>query len=140
MINLVGSNQPEKAEDQWRGQLADFAKANQEELAALSWGLWLENQHNDSVIGIDMSPRPHFVYCPKAAIAQLNGKVNNKLAEMIGVVENFNPETEVLLVGIGNGQVKVIEFEIDPPPPVCFERMGHDVQTLIERLENRLQG
>ena len=137
MIRL-GSPQPEKAEDKWRRQLADFAKANQQELAALAWGLWLEQKNNDNVIGIDIQPIPHFVYCPRQAIEDLNRNVGGHLQEILGVVDNHNPEKEVLIVGIGEGQLKLIQFEPDPSPPVCFEQVAADVETLLDRLEKRL--
>lgn len=139
MMNLPGTHPSEKAEDRWRYELADFAKANQHELAALSWALWLENEHNDSAIGIDLEPTPHFVYCPKSAILKLNENVSNRLQEIVGVVEGFNPEKEVLLVGLNKGQIKLIEFETQPPPPECFDRVDMDVDALLERLENRLK-
>jgi hypothetical protein len=136
---LPGNLQPEKEEDRWRYELADFAKAHQQELAALSWGLWLENQHNGSVMGIDLQPTPHFVYCPKEAVLKLNETVGSFLQEVVGIVEGFNPEIEVLLVGINQGQLKVIEFVTDPPPPQCFETVSADVDTLLEQLEQGLR-
>lgn len=139
MISKLGRIESNQAEDRWRRQLAEFARANERELAALSWGLWQENQHNDSAIGIDMTPTPHFIYCPKSAIEQLNLNTNSLLQEIVGVVEAFNPEKEVLIFGINHGQIKLIEFEIDPPPPVCFEEVGADVNTLLDRLEARLK-
>jgi hypothetical protein len=53
--------QPETAENKWRGQLDRFVKNNQLELAALFWGLWLENGNRQGTIGIDLQPTPHFV-------------------------------------------------------------------------------
>ena len=41
-MTLFGKIQPEKAEDKWRLQLDQFVKANQQELAALAWGLFQE--------------------------------------------------------------------------------------------------
>jgi hypothetical protein len=57
----------------------------------------------------------------------------------VGIVEGFNPEIEVLLVGINQGQLKVIEFVTDPPPPQCFETVSADVDTLLEQLEQGLR-
>jgi len=48
-------------ENNWRNQLNQFVKANQQELAALSWGLFLERERKDT-LGIDLEPTPHFVY------------------------------------------------------------------------------
>lgn len=134
---MFGSPQPIE-EEGWRQQLGQFAKANQPELAALAWGLFLERGATDDTLGIDIAPQPHFVSCPRTAIAALNQQVDNQLQEILGVVDAHNPEKEVLIIGIGNGQIKLIQFEPEPPPPVLFEQVAADVDTLLERLEQRL--
>lgn len=134
----IGSSEPETAENLWRRQLAQFVKDNQKDLAALAWGLWLERQNKEEALGIDLKPVPHFVYCPKKAVEELNQKVNKHLQEILGVLDNHNPEKEVLIIGIGEGQLKLIQFETEPAPPVCFEQVGADVNTLLDRLEQRL--
>ena len=58
---MFGRPQPERAEDQWKHQLARFARDNQQELAALSWGLFLERGESEDTLGIDLHPTPHFV-------------------------------------------------------------------------------
>ncbi|MEP0787995.1 hypothetical protein NDI37_02405 [Funiculus sociatus GB2-A5] len=130
-----GSTSPDSGEKNWRHQLNQFVKANQQELAALAWGLWLENGDTKGTLGLDIKPKPHFVYCPKQAIEALNNQVENKLQEILGVVDAHKPEVEVLIIGIGEGQIKIIQFEPDPPPPICFEQVGADVDTLLERIE-----
>jgi hypothetical protein len=130
-----GSTSPDSEEKNWRHQLNQFVKANQQELAALAWGLWLENGDTKGTLGLDIKPKPHFVYCPKQAIEALNNQVENKLQEILGVVDAHKPEVEVLIIGIGEGQLKIIQFEPDPPPPICFEQVGADVDTLLERIE-----
>lgn len=60
--------QPETADNKWRRQLDKFVKNNQPELAALFWGLWLENGNSQGTIGIDFQPTPRFVYCPQSEI------------------------------------------------------------------------
>lgn len=137
---MFGSIEPQSnpADNEWREYLADFVKANQKDLAALAWGLWQEWGKSDDTLGIDLEPRPHFVSCPKEAIATLNLNVHNKLQEIVGIVDHHNPETEVLLIGIAKGQIKLIQFNIEPPPPVCFQEVGEDVETLLHRLEERL--
>jgi len=40
----------------WRNQLNQFVKANQQELAALSWGLFLERGESKDTLGIDLEP------------------------------------------------------------------------------------
>lgn len=130
--------QPTQGEHKWRHQLNDFVKANQQELAALAWGIFLKRGETDDTLGIDLEPTPHFVYCPKQAIEALNNKVDNRLQEILGIVDAHNPEVEVLIIGIGKGQLKLVQFEPEPPPPVCFEQVRTDVDTLLERLEQRM--
>lgn len=135
---MFGSTQSDRGENNWRRQLDRFAKANQQELAALSWGLFLERGESDDTLGIDLEPTPHFVYCPREAIETLNSNVENQLQEILGVVDAHKPEQEVLIIGIGSDQIKLIQFEPEPPPPACFEQVAQDVDALLERLEQRL--
>lgn len=138
---MLGSSQPGRAEDKWKQKLDRFVRDNKQELAALSWGLYLEHKDKDShdTLGIDLQPQPHFVYCPKAAIEQLNCNVQGYIQEILGLVNAHNPEKEVLMIGIGNDQIKLIYFEPEPSPPTCFEQVGKDVDTLLEQLEQRLK-
>lgn len=135
---MFGRPQPERAEDQWKHQLDRFVRDNQQELAALSWGLFLERGESEETLGIDLQPTPHFVYCPRTAIEQLNRQVENHIQEVLGILDAHNPEQEVLIIGIGNDQIKLIQFEPEPPPPACFEQVAADVDTLLSRLEQRL--
>lgn len=135
---MFGRPQPEKAEDKWKHQLDRFAKENKQELAALAWGLSLERGESKDTVGIDLQPTPHFVYCPREAIEELNRNVENHLQEILGIVDAHNPEKEVLIIGIGNDQIKLIQFEPEPAPPACFEQVAKDVDTLLEQLQQRL--
>ncbi len=135
---MFGSTQPESTTSKWRKQLDKFVKANQHELAALAWALWLENGNKQGTIGINLVPTPHFVYCPEKAIEGLNNRVDNRLQEILGLVKHHKPEVEVLMVGIGKEEVKLIYFESQPAPPVCFEQVGKDVDTLLGELEERM--
>ena len=136
---MFSSNaQLKEGEQHWRHQLDRFAKANKQELAALSWGLYLERGESEDTLGIDLEPTPHFVYCPRQAIEKLNSQVENQLQEIVGIVEAHDPKREVVIIGIGKDQIKLIMFEPEPPPPICFEQVGADVDTLLERLEQRL--
>jgi hypothetical protein len=135
---MFGRPQPERPEDRWKHELERFAREHQHELAALSWGLFLERGESDDTLGIDLQPTPHFVYCPKTAIEDLNRRVQNHIQEILGIIDAHNPEKEVLIVGIGNDQLKLIQFEPEPAPPACFEQMAEDVDTLLKRLEQRL--
>ena len=129
---------PETAENKWRGQLDRFVKNNQSELAALFWGLWLENGNNQGTIGIDLQPIPHFVYCPQTEIEQLNERVENRLQEILGIIDNNKPEIEVVMIGIGKGEIKLIQFAPQSSPETCFQEVGKNVDELLDVLEQRL--
>jgi hypothetical protein len=135
---MFGSIQPETEDNKWRRQLDRFVKANQQELAALFWGLRLENGDSQGTIGIDLQPKPHFVYCPQSEIEKLNDRVENRLQEILGIIANNQPETEVVMIGIGKGEIKLIQFAPEPKPQVCFEQIGKDVDSLLELLEERM--
>jgi hypothetical protein len=134
---FFGSPQPH-SQDTWQRQLDQFARANQQKLAALSWGLWLENGDRQGILGINLKPQPHFVYCPKSAIETLNDSVENQIQEILGIVENHQPEKEVLIIGIGSEQIKLIHYEPEPTPPICYAQLAIDVNTLLEQLEQHL--
>lgn len=136
---FFGSTQPESGDNKWRHQLDRFVKENQLELAALFWGLWLENGKSQGTVGIDLQPAPHFVYCPKDEIEKLNNKVENRLQEILGIVENHQPEVEVVMIGIGKGEIKLIQFAPQPAPPACFEQVGKGVDGLLELLEQGMR-
>ncbi|MEH1908921.1 MAG: hypothetical protein V7L05_01730 [Nostoc sp.] len=137
---FFGNSQPESGDTKWRRQLDRFVKANQQELAALFWGLWLANGDSQGTVGIDLQPTPHFVYCPKEQIDKLNNQVDNRLQEILGIVENHQPEVEVVMIGIGKGEIKLIQFAPEPAPPICFEEVGKDVDGLLDVLEERMRG
>lgn len=133
-----GNSQPPEANSIWRQQLDQFVQANQQALAAIAWGLRQERSDRDETLGIDLKPTPHFVCCAKEAIEILNRKVNNELQEILGIIDGHNPEQEVVILGIGEGQIKLIHFQPDPSPAQCFEQLGSDVAPLITQLEEQL--
>lgn len=137
MIKLE-TNQPDLDEKSWQRQLDGFVEMNQKELAALAWGLHLQWGEQADTLGIDLKPTPHFVACPKSAIEQLNKNVKNRLQEILGIVDGYQPEKEVLMIGIGSDHVKLIYFESEPSPPECFEQVGKDVDTLLKQLEESM--
>lgn len=137
---FFGNSQAESGDNKWRRQLDKFVKANQQELAALFWGLWLANGESLGTVGIDLQPTPHFVYCPKEQIENLNIRVENRLQEILGIVENHQPDVEVVMIGIGKGEIKLIQFAPEPAPPACFEEVGKDVDGLLDVLEERMRG
>lgn len=135
---MFGSTQPDTPQPKWLHKLDKFVKAHKQELAALSWGLWQQNGNSKGTIGIDLQPKPHFVYCPQVAIEKFNDNVDNKLQEILGLVENHKPEAEVLMIGIGKEQIKLVYFEPETPPPVCFEQVNKDMDRLMDFLEERM--
>ncbi|MDC0835425.1 hypothetical protein CKA32_004063 [Geitlerinema sp. FC II] len=132
-------NPPQNAENRkWREQLDRFVKANTLEIAALAWGLHQRNPDSGEFLGIDIAPKPHFITCSRDALEALNQKVDNRLREMMGVVDHHDPELEVLLIAIGKGQIQAVQYQPQPTPPECFEEADADVDTLLDRLEQRM--
>ena len=130
--------QAETEENKWRGQLDRFVKDNQPELAALFWGLWLENGNSQGTIGINLLPQPHFVYCPQTEIEKLNERVENRLQELLGIIDNNKPETEVVMIAIGKGEIKLIQFAPKLSPETYFHELGKNIDELMDLLEQRL--
>lgn len=130
--------QPETEENKWRGQLDRFVKDNQPELAALFWGLWLENGNSQGTIGINLLPQPHFVYCPQTEIEKLNERVENRLQELLGIIDNNKPETEVVMIAIGKGEIKLIQFAPKLSSETYFHELGKNIDELMDLLEQRL--
>ncbi|MDE5089701.1 MAG: hypothetical protein O4805_22265 [Trichodesmium sp. St16_bin2-tuft] len=128
-------NLPQKNQNNWQHQLDKFVKANQKELAALAWGLNLEKGETDKTIGIDLKGTPKFVYFSKAAIETLNRNVDGKIQEVLGLIDSYRPEIEVLMIAIGDIQIKLVYFQPEISPPNCFEQLGHNVDGLLEILE-----
>jgi predicted HTH transcriptional regulator len=130
---------PDDPANQWRYQLDQFVEENQEQLAALMWGLLTEwGEDSQEILGIDLKPQPHFICCSREALDKLNRKVNHKIQEMLGIIDRYNPSEEVAIVAIGDGQVKLIYFQPDPSPPECFDRLEIDLDTLIQQLEQKM--
>ena len=136
---LFGSPQQDQDGNNWRRKLDIFVKANQKEIAALAWGLLLERgEESDQTLGIDIEPTPHFVYCSREAIETLNRNVKDHIQEILGVLDAHDPDKEVVIISIGEGQIKVIQFEPELSPPNCFEQVALDVDTLLEQIEKRM--
>ena len=126
------------ATDTWRYQLDRFVQENQLPLAALNWGLRQQWDDAQAVLGIDLKPTPHFVRCSRKAIEQLNEKVDRQIQEILGILDGYDPEQEVVMLGIGDGQIKLIYFQADSPLSVCWEQWDRDTDRLIQQLEERL--
>ncbi len=116
-----------------------FVRDYRREFAALVWGYdhAIEAQGGDrEYLGIDLQPSPRFITCTRPQIEALNAKVDNRLREAIGVLDGYDPNKEVLVVGIADGQVQIIVFLCDDPTPEQeFEALGVEVETLLDQLE-----
>lgn len=132
-----GGNQP-KAVEKWRSQLDRFINENENKLAALAWGLQQEWEDDTLVLGIDLKPKPHFVACAKEDLEQLNQNTKGHLQEILGIVDGYKRDTEVVIIAIGDGQVKLINFQPATPPPDCAKEVTEDIDRLIELLEANL--
>jgi len=135
----LGTTLPDDAANQWRFQLDEFAKAHRPQLAALAWGFRQEWADTDNHLGIDLEPQPHFVSCAQDAVEKLNQRVDSKLQEILGILDGYDPETEVAIIAIAKGQIKLIYFQPDPSPSECFVNAGSDLDSLILELETKLQ-
>jgi hypothetical protein len=118
-----------------------FVRDYRREFAALVWGydraIEIEAKGGDrEYLGIDLQPTPHIITCTRTQLEALNQSVDNRLREAIGVLDGYNPEKEVLVVGIADGQVQLIVFLCDDPTPAEeFRSVGLSVDVLLDRLE-----
>lgn len=133
-----GSPQPETGDEIWKYRLDRFARENAKELAALAWAFFIDRGDTEEMLGVDLKPAPHFISYSRAAIEQLNRNTNGQLQEVLGIIDGHKPDKEVLYLAIGDGQIKLINFAPDPPPPDCFEEVARDLAALIDDLERRL--
>ena len=134
----LGNNRPEIAEQKWRSQLDRFVMDYESQLAALAWKLKQEWKTSKNVLGIDLKPQPHFVACTYENLEILNKNTKGQLQEILGIVEGHDPETEVVIIAIGDGQVKLINFQPKLTPSDCFAGTDGDVDKLIAILEEAL--
>lgn len=135
---ILEQNIPKDENNKWRHHLDEFVQAHKQELAAISWGLSQEWGDTKETLGIDLKPKPHFVCCPRQALDDLNHKLDRKIQEILGILDGQNPEEEVAIIAIGNGQIKLIYFKPEPTPRVCFEQKCTDLALLIEQIEHKL--
>lgn len=135
MFNL-NQNLPNTKDNQWRIELDQFVQKYEKELSALAWGLTQEWQNKTEILGIDLKPKPHFVACSRTAIEQLNQNVNGNLQEILGIIDNYDPQTEIVIIAIGEGQVKLINFMPKIPPQNCFKELNLNLDQLITKLEH----
>lgn len=138
-MTILDSTQPEPDEKSWQYQIDRFVENYQQELAALAWGFYQENPHQNTTLGIDILPTPHFISCSREGLEKLNKSVNNKLQEILGLVDGYKPEQEVLMIGFANNGIKLIYFEPELNPPECFKQLGQSIEILSEQLETQLK-
>ena len=133
----LGNNRPEIAAQKWRSQLDAFVIDYEAQLAALAWGLQQEWGDSQDVLGIDLEPQPHFVACSTQSLEKLNKNTRGQLQEILGIVDGYEREKEVVIIAIAQGQVKLINFQPEPEPSACFAANG-DIDSLIATLETAL--
>lgn len=133
----LGNNRPEIAQQKWRSQLDLFVSDYEQQLAALAWGLKQEWQDSDDVLGIDLQPTPHFVACSQESLKKLNKNTRGIVQEILGIVDNYDPAVEVVIIGIAEGQVKLINFQPEITPAECFTA-NNDIDALISTLEKAM--
>lgn len=134
----LGNNRPEIAAQKWRSQLNSYVIDSETQLAALAWGLQQEWGDNQDVLGIDLQPQPHFVACSRESLEKLNKNTRGQLQEILGIVDNYDRETEVVIIAIADGQVKLINFKPEINPSGCFAELDQDLDQLIATLETGL--
>ena len=134
----LGDNRPEIAEQKWRSQLDFFVTDYEQQLAALAWGLKQEWGESKDVLGIDLKPTPHFVACSQDNLEKLNRNTKGRIQEILGIVDGHDPALEVVIIVIGEGQVKLINFQPETTPSDCFAATDGDIDQLISTLETAL--
>lgn len=134
----LGNNRPEIAAQKWRFQLDSFVIDYEQQLAALAWGLQQEWGSDRDILGIDLKPQPHFVACSPENLEKLNKNTRGQLQEILGIVDGYDRETEVVILAIADGQVKLINFQPDTIPSECFVAENSNLDQLIAILEEKL--
>ena len=134
----LDSNLPNQKKNNWGYQLDNFVRSHEQDLAALAWGLYLEWDKSEDLLGIDLQPKSHFVRCSRQAIEELNENVNCNLQEVLGILDGLKREEEVAAIAIGDGQIKLIHYQPQLPPSVCFQQAEGNIDKLIEELEDSL--
>lgn len=129
---------PDDAQHPWRYRLDQFVKEEQVTLAALAWAFYQQWPAKEQYLGLDLHPQPHFISCDPLAIAKLNDRVNGRIQEMVGILNGYDPHTEVTIFVIGPTQFKLLFFQPTPDPAECFEDLGLGLEELKEKLEQKL--
>ena len=138
MFSSPFENQGPQPKEKWRSHVDWFVQDYQPQLAALVWGLQQEWQNDGTIVGIDLQPTPHFIPCSPDALQKLNKRVGGRIQEILGIISGADPTKETYIICIGGGQLKLIYFEAEPSPQVCFESHGDDLDQLIADLEKTM--
>ncbi len=133
-----GDSPPDNLENQWRYQLDRFVTENKTSLAALAWGLTNEWEDQTDALGIDLYPQPHFIRCSRQSLEKLNQNLDRKIQEILGILDGYNPEEEVAIIAISQGQIKLIYYTSEPFPPLCFQGKQETLENLLEELEQKM--
>lgn len=138
-VIMFSQTQPQLSpEDRlWRQSIDRFVKAHECELGGLVWGLRQLWGESSDILGIDLYPEPHFVACSRVSIERLNQQVKGAIQEILGVIDGHKAEAEVVIIVIGKGQVKLINYACDLIN--CFEQQTQDTESLLSSLEDRLK-
>jgi hypothetical protein len=128
---------PTSEQKDWK-TLDEWVAANQKSLAALAWIFYQERADLEEFLGLELQPQPRFVSCSKAAIETLNQNTDNRLREVLGILDGYQPQEEVLMIGMSRDRVKLIFFTPKPTPPECYEQVSKDFNTLLDELEAQM--
>jgi hypothetical protein len=132
------SSVPDDRQHPWRYQLDQFVKEEQISLAALAWAFSQQWPGKAQYLGLDLQPQPHFISCDPTAIAKVNDQVDGRIQEMVGILNGYDPETEVAIFVIGPGQFKLLLFQPEPSPSQCWQQLSLDMEMITEQLEAAL--
>jgi len=114
--------------------LNQFVQQNKTELSHLALALRKEWGESNDCLGIDLLPRPHFVRCNREAIETLNLKVDSKIQEILGILDGYNPDEEIVIIAIGKSEIELIYYKIEN----FSEPSGNSIDNLIQLLEARM--
>lgn len=138
-----GSPAPKPELEPWHKNIDRFTQAHGQELGAIAWLFHQEWQdeppENRKVLGIDLKPQGHFVACNYGDLLALNRQVQGHLQEALGIIDGAKPEEEAVIMAIGNGQMKLLNFQPPAPPPDCAIALGLDFDQLVEQLEAKMK-
>jgi hypothetical protein len=96
----------------------------------------LQEWCNDKdVLGIDLQPQPCFVRCSHQAIEELNKKVKQQIQEVLGILDGYNPQEEVVIIVITQKKIKLINFKPKLLIPIFFEDVSSSLDALINNSE-----